>query len=215
MTKREPLDYGDWSNLDDNILIKAHLQGEATAFEVLFKKYRTMVARVVYSIVKDETLVEDVVQDVFILVHKNLAKFRRESALKTWIYRIGVNEAVRQFNRRKRWTFMEDDQLESTMNASTLVAYNPAGNSPERIVIESEQRGIINTALGTLKTHHRIILTLYYLEDLSINEIGQVLGIPDGSVKSRLFYARDNLKKALEPILGRNSNTLRQLNAAL
>ena len=215
MAQNESLEYRDWSNLDDHILIKAHLEGESTAFEVLFKKYSGMVSRLVFSIVKDESLVEDVVQDVFILVHRNLAKFRRDSALKTWIYRIAVNEALRQFNRRKRWTHMEDDQLEAHANAASLVTMIPTGHSPERIVIEAEQRGIIQEALEALKPHHRVILTLYYLEDLSVQDIAGILDIPDGSVKSRLFYARDSLKKILEPALGKNSSVKRDVNASL
>lgn len=215
MAQKESLDYRDWSNLDDNILIKAHLKGESTAFEVLFKKYSSMVSRLVYSIVKDESLVQDILQDVFILVHRNLAKFRRDSALKTWIYRIAVNEALRQFNRRKRWTFMEDEQLEASANASTMVTFIPAGASPERIVIEAEQRGIIEEALESLKPNHRVILTLYYLEDMAVQDIARILDIPEGSVKSRLFYARDSLKKILEPVLGKTSSVKRDVNAGL
>ncbi len=215
MPESNSQDYRDWSELDDHILIKAHLKGESTAFEVLFKKYRGMVARLVYSIVKDSALVDDVVQDVFILVHKNLPKFRQDSALKTWIYRIAVNESLRQTNRRKRWVLIEDQHLESMANAATVVTYSPVGQSPERLVMESEQRGLIQKALDTLKSNHRIILTLYYLEDMSVQEIAEILEIPDGSVKSRLFYARENLKDALEPLLGRSSETMRNINAVL
>ena len=104
MAKYTNRDKTDWSTQDDNILVKAHLQGDKTAFEVLFKKYREMVARLVFSIVKEESQVEDTVQDVFVLLFRNLAKFRGQSALKTWIYRITVNEALRHINRAKRWT---------------------------------------------------------------------------------------------------------------
>ena len=192
----------DWSSQDDNILVKAHLQGDGTAFQVLFKKYREMVARLVFSIVKEETQVDDTVQDVFVLLFRNLGKFRGQSALKTWIYRITVNEALRHVNRAKRWTALPDGDVEPSQIPSTIVVFNQ-GSSPERVMIDGEQREIIEKGLSTLKPQHRVILTLYYLEDLNVQEISNVLDIPEGSVKSRLFYARESLRKALEPILGR------------
>ena len=202
MSKAPGREKTDWSSQDDNILVKAHLQGDKTAFEVLFKKYREMVARLVFSIVKEESRVDDTVQDVFVLLFRNLAKFRGQSALKTWIYRITVNEALRHINRSKRWVQMPEGDFEPSQLPSTIVVFNH-GASPERVMIEGEQRELIQNGMSRLKPDHRIILTLYYLEDLSVQELSNVLEIPEGSVKSRLFYARESLKKALAPILGR------------
>lgn len=191
----------DWSNQDDKILVKAFLQGDKTAFEVLFKKYREMVGRLVFSILKEESRVEDTVQDVFVLLFRNLSKFRGQSALKTWIYRIAVNEALRQINRSKRWVQMPEGDVEPAQIPSAIVVFNH-GASPERVMVEGQQRELIQNGLSQLKQDHRVILTLYYLEDLSVQELSSVLEIPEGSVKSRLFYARDALKKALGPIIG-------------
>ena len=199
-TKRR--DKTDWSSQDDNILVKAHLQGDKTAFEVLFKKYREMVSRLVFSIVKEESRVEDTVQDVFVLLFRNLSKFRGQSALKTWIYRITVNEALRQISRSKRWVQMPEGDVEPSQVPAAIVVFNH-GTSPERVLIEGEQRELIQSGLRQLKADHRVILTLYYLEDLSVQELSKVLEIPEGSVKSRLYYARESLKNALAPILGR------------
>lgn len=191
----------DWSNQDDTILVKAHLRGDKTAFEVLFKKYREMVGRLVFSILKDDSRVDDTVQDVFVLLFRNLSKFRGQSALKTWIYRITVNEALRQINRSKRWVQMPEGDVEPSQIPSAIVVFKH-GASPERVLIEGEQRDIIQRGLSQLKPDHRVILTLYYLEDLSVQDLSSVLEIPEGSVKSRLFYARESLKKALGPIIG-------------
>jgi len=201
----------DWFRLDDHILIKAHLKGDAVAFEVLFKKHREQVARLVYSIVKDEALTEDIVQDVFLLVYRNLPKFRGDAAFKTWVYRIAVNEAMRQMSKARRWSSLPQERAESLSLPPTILTFQE-GDSPERVLIEGEQRHLIQEALDSLKANHRIILTLYYLEDLSVQEIAQVLDIPEGSVKSRLYYARDNLKKALEPLLGREHPAGREEN---
>jgi len=191
----------DWSGVDDQILVKAHLKGDQRAFQVLFKKYRDMVARLVFSIVKDESLVEDISQDVFVLIYKNLPKFRGDSALKTWIYRIAVNESLRGLSRAKRWTLVEDPETEFQKFPSTIVVLNQGGDSPERLVLEGERREMVQSALEELKPAHRVALTLYYMEDMDVREMSEVLEIPEGSVKSRLYYAREGLKKALEPML--------------
>lgn len=202
MAKEKKLDTADWSSLDDDILVKAHVKGDARAFQVLFEKYRGMVTRIVFSILKEESHVEDTVQEVFLLLHRNLSKFRGHSALKTWIYRITVNEALRTVSRAKRWVSLPEGDLEPSQIPSTIVVFN-RGDSPERVMVEGERKDLIQRALETLKPRHRVALTLFYLEDLNVQEIAEVLEIPEGSVKSRLFYARESLKKALEPILGR------------
>ena len=193
----------DWSQLDDRVLVKAHISGDRTAFEVLFRKYRDMVHRLVYSIVRDETLAQDVVQEVFLLVYRHLHKFRQDAAFKTWIYRIAVNEAIRHIGRQKRWQPLPDAELEAT-TAATLVV-SAVGDSPERILIEQEQRERVGQAIATMKAHQRLILNLFYLEELPVQEIARILDIPEGSVKSRLFYARDALKKVLEPVFRKDA----------
>jgi len=206
MSKDEQAKNPDWTSMDDEILVRAHLKGDKKAFQVLFRKYQEMVSRLALSILKDESNVEDVVQDVFVLVFRNLPKFRGDSSFKTWIYRISVNESLRRLNRSKRWVTVEDPEQEAQKNPSTMVILNPGGASPERLVFEGEQKEIVHNALEALKPSHRIALTLFYLEDLDVKEISDVLEIPEGSVKSRLFYAREALKKALEPVVGQARN---------
>ena len=204
MWKKEQRSKQDWVQLDDSILIKAHLKGDPDAFEVLFKKHFGNVSKLVFSIVKDETLVEDIVQDVFLLIHRYLPKFRAESSFKTWIYRITVNEAVRQANRAKRWVVLADQDIEDVVPPPALMVFSN-GPSPERVLLEGEQHRLVTEALSSLKPHHRAILSLYYLEELPIQEIAQILDIPEGSVKSRLFYARESLRQLLEPVMGSTS----------
>jgi RNA polymerase sigma-70 factor (ECF subfamily) len=188
----------DWSQLDDHVLVKAHVSGDKAAFEVLFRKYRDVVHRLVFSIVRDETLAQDVVQEVFLLVYRHLHKFRQDSAFKTWVYRIGVNEAIRHLSRLKRWQPLSDTEIESA--STTTLVVSTVGNSPERILMEKEQRERVGQAIAGMKAQQRLILNLYYLEELPVQEIARILDIPEGSVKSRLFYAREDLKKVLEPI---------------
>jgi RNA polymerase sigma-70 factor (ECF subfamily) len=135
-------------------------------------------------------------------VYRHLPKFRQQSAFKTWLYRITVNEALRQIGRLKRWQPLPEGEMEPGRMPSAIVVYE-GGESPERVLIDGEQKRLVHAALDTIKPDHRAILVLYYLEDLSVQDIAAVLDIPEGSVKSRLFYARDGLRKALDPILDR------------
>ena len=192
-------EHGDWSSLDDGVLIKAHLRGEKAAFEVLFKKYREMVSRLVASVVRNDALVQDVVQEVFLLAYRHLGKFRQDAAFKTWIYRIAVNEAIRHLGRAQRWQPLPEAPYEPDRGASTLVNFE-GGGSPERVFIDGEMRAAVHRGLDELKPAQRAILNLYYLEEMSVQDIAAVLEIPEGSVKSRLFYAREALKQVLEPV---------------
>ncbi|MCH8077481.1 MAG: sigma-70 family RNA polymerase sigma factor [SAR324 cluster bacterium] len=203
----------DWSGLDDDILIKAFLNGDQTAFEVLFRKYRDMVGRLSYSIVKEESAVDDIVQETFLLAYRHLENFRGQAAFKTWIYRIAVNEAIRHKNKGKRWQPLPENESEYSQLPSTLVAME-GGNNPERILIDGQQKTLVHRALAQLKEHHRLILVLYYLEDQSVHEISVILEIPEGSVKSRLYYAREGLKQVLGPILyGKGQQTSENAHA--
>ena len=191
---------GNWSGLDDGILIDAYLKGDQRAFEVLFRKYYDQVSRLVLSITKDHGLVDDIAQEVFLLVYRHLHKFRGQSAFKTWLYRIAVNETLRQAVRMKRWQPLPEGDFEPSMVPSTLVMFEN-GASPERVLLDGEQQGLIQEALKSLKPAHRTILVLFYMEDLSVQEVAEILEIPEGSVKSRLYYARLGLKEALQPVM--------------
>ena len=203
--KGEQIQQGDWRSLDDSVLVKAFVKGDATAFEVLFKKYNQHVARLVYSVIRSPSLVEDTVQEVFLLVYRNLHKFRQQSAFKTWLYRITVNESLRQISRANRWVSLPETETEPDNSPDTLVSFQGV-ESPERMLLQGERKAFVQEALAQLKPNQKLILDLYYMEDLSVQEIAEVLEIPEGSVKSRLFYARENLKKLLDPVLGEQSH---------
>lgn len=198
--KSKPNQKRDWHNLDDDILIKAFIKGDSTAFEVLFEKYRDQVSRLVFSILKLDTHVDDVVQEVFLLVYRHLPKFRFQSAFKTWLYRITVNETLRQIAKNKRWQPLNDQEGDNKPNAPKLVVV-ANGESPERMYLAGESKSLVQNALKEMKPNHKLILTLYYLEDLPVQEIAEILEIPEGSVKSRLFYAREGLRKAMDQVI--------------
>ena len=199
--------------MDDAHLIRGHLRGDTLAFEMLFRKYRDHVSHLVYSVLKDESLVDDIVQEVFISVYRNLHKFRGDAAFKTWLYRIVVNESLRQSGKARRYVPLPEGDEEASRVPTTLVVTEGKDN-PERVMITGQKKAIIEEAMAALKPKHRLILTLYYLEDFSVGEIAETLEIPEGSVKSRLFYARDRLKTVLEPYISKldGAQSLRMQN---
>ncbi len=205
----------DWYTMDDRILINAHLKGDKKAFEVLVKKYQTSVGRLCFSIMKNDSGVADVVQDVFLSVFRGLAKFRGDASFKTWIYKITVHETMRYLKKNKRWRRLLDENG-PTLDASefTIVVFDDKA-SPERLVLDSQKKALIQKAMNQLSENHRVVLHLHYQEDLSVQEIAEILDIPIGSVKSRLHYARLHLKELLAPFFEPPSAQQGEQHAAL
>lgn len=191
--------YPDWYCMDDKILIKAHLKGDKTAFEALVKKYENSVGRLCYSILKNEASVPDVVQDVFLSVYRGLKKFRGDASFKTWLYKIAVHESLRYLKKlQRRESFTEFTDNPKSSSEVTLVIMDDRKN-PERMLLNAQQRQLIQNSIEQLSEHHRVVLHLHYQEDLPVQEIAEILNIPIGSVKSRLYYARVHLKELLTP----------------
>ena len=189
--------------MDDYTLIKSYLDGDRDAFETLVKKHQQAVARLVYSILKNESAVYDVVQDVFLAVYRGIKKYRGDASFKTWIYRITVHEALRYVKKYKRHdklfrssSFNEND---SSDPSDTSLAFADLGGSPEHQMLDAQTKQLIQDAINKLSDHHRLVLQLHYQEDVPVEDIAKILEIPIGSVKSRLYYARVNLKELLSP----------------
>ena len=195
-----------WYSMDDKILIKAHLKGDKTAFEVLVKKHQAAVGRLCYSIMKTDQGVSDIVQEVFLSVFRGLSKFRGDAAFKTWLYKITVHETMRYLKKRKRWNSLIDKGYSITdATEVTFVVFNNS-TSPEHLVLDGQKKSLIQDAMRKLSENHRIVLHLHYQEDLSVQEIAEILDIPVGSVKSRLHYARIQLKELLSPFFESSSS---------
>lgn len=197
-----------WFAMDDDILIKAHLKGDKAAFEVLVKKHQESVGRLAYSIMKTDQGVADIVQEVFLAAFRGLSKFRGDAAFKTWLYKITVHETMRYLKKRKRWTsFLDKDVSTAQVADVTLVLFDDANkDSPEHLVLDSQKKALIQEAMNKLSENHHIVLHLHYQEDLSVQEIAEILEIPLGSVKSRLHYARLQLKDLLSPFFEPSSS---------
>ncbi len=185
---------------EDHFLIEGAIAGSEEACARLVRRHQTMVARVALRVTHRPELVDDVVQEVFLTVFRKLAKFERRSGFKTWLYRIAVNtsiEALRKEDARKRLN--QRAEVEGDALPDAILVQRP--QTGERLALNKEMQQRIHAALGSLPTQARMVLTLRYLEELSTVEIAKALELPEGTVRSRLHYARIKLAEALGPYM--------------
>jgi RNA polymerase sigma-70 factor, ECF subfamily len=183
---------------DDGWLVQGLRDGTEAAYEALTAEYQQPVYNLVSRLLNDPSDACDIVQEVFIKVFRKIGAFRGESSLKTWIYRIAVNEAYnykRWFSRhRKQEVGLENDD-EGSFNYSQKLA-DPA-RSPFDSVSDVEQHALVETALARLNPSFRTAVVLRDIEELSYEEIAEVLQVALGTVKSRIQRGREALRKEL------------------
>ncbi|WP_337660203.1 sigma-70 family RNA polymerase sigma factor [Anderseniella sp. Alg231-50] len=156
-------------------------------------------------IVKDSAIAEDVVQDAFSNVFKNLETFRGEAALKTWIHRIVVNQALMALRKQRRLNEQPIDQLLPEFDGSGCRIDEPSGLSqlaqtPEAVLLSSDRRQQVLACIDRLPDSYRVILMLRDIEELSTSEVADMTGLTEANVKVRLHRARAALKKLLSPL---------------
>ncbi|WP_013320474.1 sigma-70 family RNA polymerase sigma factor [Gloeothece verrucosa] len=170
-------------------------RGDAIAFRQLYQRYQQKVRSTLYQLCGREML-DDLVQEVFLRVWKGLPKLRQPSYFSTWLYRICWNVAVdgrRQFAKQKR------EKIETTTdesNSSPCENLFRVQDTPDLMQLHYED--LVERGLQSLSLEHRVVLVLHDLEDISQKEIAQILELPVGTVKSRLHYARNAIKKFLQ-----------------
>ena len=171
--------------------------GEESAYELLLAHFQQPVFSLVQRLIDDHSEASDVTQDVFLKVFRNIGSFRGQSSLKTWIYRISVNEA----HNRRRWFGRHrraETELESDdAGKSWLEHLSDHSRTPYELVLNQERREAIERALAGLSPAFRDAVVLRDLEDLSYEEIADVLDISIGTVKSRILRGREAMRRAL------------------
>lgn len=196
---------------EDRELAEALRAGEEYAYETLIQRFQNPVYSVVSRLVDDPDDAPDVVQEVFLKVFRNIASFRGESSLKTWIYRIAVNEARnhrRWFGRhRAREVGLEPAQSGVSGRQEWLPAGSP---DPYEITLDHEVRELIEKAFQRISPSYRAALVLREVEELSYEEIAEILEISVGTVKSRILRGRESLRKQLSALLAPPRWTLAQ-----
>jgi len=185
----------------DRELVRLAQQGDARAFEALVVKYQRRVARHVARWVKRASDVEDVVQEVFMKVYRGLASFKGESAFYTWVYQIARNTAFNFLTRQSKLVVLQDDAGggEGDDRGDT---HGSDSEDPERIMLAQQISDTVKLAMDKLQPELAEALVLYEVEGKQYKEIAQMLQIPIGTVRTRIFRAREFIAKRLEPVVG-------------
>ncbi|NMM47896.1 RNA polymerase sigma factor [Marinigracilibium pacificum] len=189
------------SQINDIEVINRILAGQTAEFRILVERYKDVSLSLACSVIKDQHLAEDALQEAFIKVFHSLNKFRQDSLFSTWLYRIVVNCSLNYAKKNKR--------------------FQPETNNPELVKKESDYKGgfemlnlserskLVNDALAELKDSESLVLRLHYLSELSVQEIKEVTDYSESNIKVLLHRGRKNLLQILENELGEEINLFR------
>ena len=190
----------------DQQLVERAQRGDKRAFELLVMKYQRKLGRLLSRMVRDPGEVEDVTQEAFIKAYRALPNFRGESAFYTWLYRIAINTAknylVALGRRAPTTTEFDNEDAESFDDAEAL----RDTATPENELMGREVAAAVNKAVDSLPEDLRTAITLREIEGLSYEEIAGVMNCPIGTVRSRIFRAREAIAAELRPLLGTDEN---------
>jgi RNA polymerase sigma-70 factor (ECF subfamily) len=184
----------------DQALVERVQKGDKQAFDVLVLKYQNKIIQLIYRYVHDPDEARDVAQDAFIKAYKAIDRFRGDSAFYTWIYRIAINTAKNHLvasGRRPPKSDIDAQDAEQYEGAVGLKEYA----TPERLLLKDEIQASIAKAIDELPDDLRTAIILRELEGLSYEEIAQTMECPIGTVRSRIFRARDAIDTRLKPLL--------------
>jgi len=184
----------------DQTLVEQVQRGDKQAFDVLVLKYQNKIIQLVNRYVHDSDEARDVAQEAFIKAYRAIGRFRGDSAFYTWLYRIAINTAKNYLvasGRRPPRSDIDAQDAEQYEGATGLREYA----TPERMLQKDEIQGAIAEAIDALPDDLRTAITLRELEGLSYEEIAQTMDCPIGTVRSRIFRARDAIDTRLKPLL--------------
>ena len=188
----------------DAPLIERVKRGDVKAFEMLVVKYQRRIERLIGRMVRDVDLVPDIAQETFIRAYRAIPQFRGESAFYTWLYRIAVNTAKKALVELKRDPLVtesarsareEDDESPRLENELS------DGETPEAVMASKQVAAAVNAAIDALSEDLRQAITLREIEGLSYEEIAEMMNCPIGTVRSRIFRARESIAQRLRPLL--------------
>lgn len=181
---------------EDAARLRAVAQGDMHALEVLFRKYQASVYQTALGVTRDPQVAEEVLQDTFFRLYRYAGRLDGSMPLAPWLYRVSINLCYNRLKSLKAWTDSFHELAERL--------FSPNSASPEQTAERNELQELVQTALSALDPKHRAVLVLYYLHDYAVHEIAEITGVPEGTVKSRLFHARKLLRQHLEQRYGSN-----------
>jgi len=199
---------GSAGNDSDLLLVERTLAGDTHAFELLVIKYQRRIQRLIARMVRDVNLVEDIAQETFIRAYRALHQFRGEAQFYTWLYRIAVNTAKKFLQELKRDPLVmasagkgDDDEDETSRFGNEPIEEA----TPETVLAAKEIAQMVNTVLQALPDDLRQAVMLREIEGLAYEEIAEVMNCPIGTVRSRIFRAREAISASIKPLLENQS----------
>jgi RNA polymerase sigma-70 factor (ECF subfamily) len=186
----------------DQQLVERAQRGDKRAFEMLVAKYQRKLGRLLSRFIRDAAEVEDVTQEAFIKAYRALPSFRGDSAFYTWLYRIGINTAknylVAMGRRAPTTTEFDSEEAENFEDGDQLRDVN----TPEAELMSKQIATTVNETMQALPEELRTAITLREIEGLSYEDIASIMNCPIGTVRSRIFRARETISERLRPLLG-------------
>lgn len=183
------------------LLISDLLEGDTTALASIVEKYGKLVYRVAIQITKNHEDANDVMQETFLKVYESIGNFRQEAAFETWLYRIVVNQAlnlVKRRDRRREYSLSTENEIDPRFS---LRGGNGYRDNPHANVEKKELKKWVTQAVDSLPAKHRTVVILHEFEGLTHPQIAAILNCSEGTVRSRLHYARRKLRDLLKPYI--------------
>lgn len=191
----------------DAVLVQRSQAGDARAFELLVIKYQRRIQRLIGRMVRDPHLVEDIAQETFIRAYRALGQFRGEAQFYTWLYRIAVNTAKKSLLDLRRDPLVSENFFKSGEGDETSPPdLEPSTmETPEALLASQELAAMVNAAMEALPEELQQAITLREIEGLSYEEIADMMQCPIGTVRSRIFRAREAISQKIRPLLDRQT----------
>lgn len=174
----------------DLALVRRIQEGDLKAFEALYERYKGPIYRTALAITRSQEAAEEILQECFVRAYIHIGKVDDRAPFKAWLHRIAVNLSYDWLSKQRQWWRALKEMVEPRMVA--------AATSPEDVAEHGELRQLVRDALNELDVKHRMVLILFYLHGFSLQDIAYILECPVGTVKSRLHYGREQLRRRLE-----------------
>lgn len=197
MVMKPDKDQLEGGEIPDEIQVQKARQGDLQAYDYLMSKYQSRIYALLYNMTSNKEDAEDLLQEVFLKGYKALPRFKGHASFYTWIYRIAVNTAINYVKKRKRTQGLSLDHLDLGIERDPALVQMASQETPDRNLGLKELQIKLNKALQTLSEKHRTVVVLHDIQGLPHHEIGKILGVSSGTVRSRLFYARQQLQSQL------------------
>lgn len=191
--------------MSDIEIIEQIIQGNSNLYRTIVERYQNMVFRTCMGFLHHKDDADDLTQEVFIQAYQSISKFKGDSSFSTWLYRIAVNTSLNKIRKSSKNYFLQRiESLFGSENAKALYIPSPDTDNPENILINNQNREIIQLALNSLAENQRTAIVLSKYDELSQREIADIMNITEGAVEALIQRAKSNLREKLSSFSKKN-----------